>query len=137
MKSINTIFLNLAKKLKAFFQRLSSLESWQTETADYIVEEGTSGIWTYRKWASGIAECWGTQTEAKASYVTLNNNWYGYYTSEVALPFTFLQTPNVNASMKIGSNLSFASPLIKVSTTAVCSYGMAYGVSSSVAIIVN
>lgn len=28
--------------------------------ADYIVETGTSGIWTYRKWNSGIAECWGT-----------------------------------------------------------------------------
>lgn len=26
---------------------------------DYPVEEGTQGIWTYRKWASGIAECWG------------------------------------------------------------------------------
>jgi hypothetical protein len=26
---------------------------------DYIIEQGTSGIWTYRKWASGIAECWG------------------------------------------------------------------------------
>ena len=27
--------------------------------ADYIVETGTSDIWTYRKWNSGIAECWG------------------------------------------------------------------------------
>ena len=26
---------------------------------DYIVEQGTSGIWTYRKWNSGVAECWG------------------------------------------------------------------------------
>ena len=26
---------------------------------DYPVEEGTSGIWTYRKWASGLSECWG------------------------------------------------------------------------------
>lgn len=26
---------------------------------DYIVEQGSSGSWTYRKWASGIAECWG------------------------------------------------------------------------------
>lgn len=25
----------------------------------YITEQGTSGIWTYRKWNSGIAECWG------------------------------------------------------------------------------
>lgn len=33
--------------------------------ADYIVEQGTSGIWTYRKWASGIAECWG-KTEVES-----------------------------------------------------------------------
>lgn len=39
----------------------------QVEIADYIVEQGTDGIWTYRKWNSGIAECWGilpTQTLA-------------------------------------------------------------------------
>ncbi len=28
--------------------------------ADYVVAQGTSGIWTYRKWNSGIAECWTT-----------------------------------------------------------------------------
>lgn len=27
---------------------------------DYIVEQGTSGIWTYEKWNSGKAVCWGT-----------------------------------------------------------------------------
>lgn len=27
--------------------------------ADYVVEQGTSGEWTYRKWNSGVAECWG------------------------------------------------------------------------------
>ena len=26
---------------------------------DYVVEQGTSGIWTYRKWNSGLSECWG------------------------------------------------------------------------------
>lgn len=26
---------------------------------DYVVSQGTSGVWTYRKWNSGIAECWG------------------------------------------------------------------------------
>lgn len=24
-----------------------------------IIEQGTSGIWTYRKWSDGTAECWG------------------------------------------------------------------------------
>lgn len=28
-------------------------------TQDYIVEQGTDGIWTYRKWNSGIVECFG------------------------------------------------------------------------------
>ena len=27
--------------------------------ADYVVAQGTSGNWRYRKWNSGIAECWG------------------------------------------------------------------------------
>lgn len=27
--------------------------------ADSIAEQGTSGIWTYRKWTSGLKECWG------------------------------------------------------------------------------
>ncbi len=29
------------------------------DIADYVVEQGVSDGWTYRKWASGIAECWG------------------------------------------------------------------------------
>lgn len=33
-------------------------------TADHVVEQGTSGIWTYRKWASGIAECWGYSSKS-------------------------------------------------------------------------
>lgn len=28
-------------------------------SADYVVEQGTSGAWAYRKWNSGVAECWG------------------------------------------------------------------------------
>ena len=30
--------------------------------ADYIIKQGTSGIWTYRKWNSGILECWSCAT---------------------------------------------------------------------------
>lgn len=29
---------------------------------DYVLEQGTSGIWTYRKWASGVSECWGDKS---------------------------------------------------------------------------
>lgn len=40
--------------------------------ADYIVEQGTDGIWTYRKWNSGIAECWGIYS--KSVSISANNH---------------------------------------------------------------
>lgn len=30
---------------------------------DFVVDEGTSGIWTYRKWNGGTVEMWGQHTE--------------------------------------------------------------------------
>lgn len=43
--------------------------------ADYIVEQGTDGIWTYRKWASGIAECWGVNTIKFNTAMSSNGNY--------------------------------------------------------------
>ena len=39
--------------------------------ADFVVEEGSGGIWHWRKWNSGLAECWGVSTittDIKASF---------------------------------------------------------------------
>ena len=46
--------------------------------ADYIVERGTSGIWTYRKLASGDAECWGTTSKVANINIAQGN----IYTSQ-------------------------------------------------------
>lgn len=46
--------------------------------ADYVVEQGTSGIWTYRKWSSGIAECWGAQSY---SNISVSSAWGSVYES--------------------------------------------------------
>ena len=45
---------NQAAQNQAFANDISGLKS-----RAYIVEEGKDGIWEYRKWSSGIAECWG------------------------------------------------------------------------------
>ncbi len=42
--------------------------------ADYIVEQGVSGIWTYRKWTSGVSECEAAYDE---TLTTLENNDLG------------------------------------------------------------
>lgn len=78
-------------------------------SADYIVEEGTSGIWTYRKWASGIAECWGT-----ASYSGSWTAWGSLYAlsfNNINYPFTFYEVPIVQYTPNIkdtGSNSCWA-----------------------------
>lgn len=52
---------------------------------DYITEQGTSGIWQYRKWSSGVAECWGEYTDEDVSVTTEwgqiydSVSMYGYY----------------------------------------------------------
>ena len=46
--------------------------------ADYVVEQGTSGIWTYRKWSSGIAECFGAQSY---SNISVSTAWGSVYES--------------------------------------------------------
>lgn len=64
------------------------------EGADYIVEQGTSGIWTYRKWSSGIAECWGTERKTTAIATAWGN---AYYSPSLSTSFPtnfFIDAPN-------------------------------------------
>lgn len=70
--------------------------------ADYIIEQGTSGIWTYRKWNSGISECWG-MTSATSIAVASWNAWGSIYegliTTEIDYPTSlFTSYPSLTAS---------------------------------------
>lgn len=46
------------------------------EIADFPIEEGSEGIWTYRKWHSGIAECWGLYPITGAKVTTAWGSLY-------------------------------------------------------------
>lgn len=62
--------------------------NWQTDT---VVAQGNSGVWWYRKWASGFAECWCAKT------VSATGNGYSMSAISapvnVAFPFPFTSTP--------------------------------------------
>lgn len=72
------------------------LEEHETAlSVDVVVEQGTSGVWGYRKWASGIAECWCRHS----TNVTSSNNLNGVYycpTVSVDFPFAFTAVPTVS-----------------------------------------
>lgn len=57
---------------------------------DFIVEQGVDGIWYYRKWNSGAAECWAISQNDNIN--ASKNNLNGFYYSDAIsedLPFTF------------------------------------------------
>ena len=67
---------------------------------DYPIEQGTSGIWTYRKWASGIAECWGLYPITKA---------------EITTPWGSLFETPIDYSVDFPSGLFVAAPAVQFS----------------------
>lgn len=78
------------------------------EQADYIVEQGTSGIWTYRKWNSGIAECWGkaTVTPTWVAY-PISGLYYSSPQPTVSYPFNITNALVLVNPTEVGSNVGW------------------------------
>ena len=87
---------------------------------DYVTSVGTSGIWTYRKWNSGAAECWGVYTASGVNIA--KNNYSGFRYSDgisVNLPFTFAAAPVGVYSGGCTSYITFVTPIGQPTTTQV------------------
>ena len=83
--------------------------------ADFVIQQGISGAWTYRKWKSGIAECW-----CQHSFTaTVSTAWGVLYESGAislpAFPFTFAEIPQVHIS---AGNCNYAMFVERGSTNA-------------------
>jgi hypothetical protein len=66
---------------------------------DFVVEQDNEDDWAWRKWNSGIAECWGTQTIQSGVWEGTNNLYY--ITKNIRLPFgPFAVEPNVVLTVK-------------------------------------
>ena len=72
----------------------------QVDASDYVIDQGTDGIWTYRKWNSGIAECWASKSFTSGSW----NAWGGGFDSANQWSFgtyptgLFITTPVIQVS---------------------------------------
>ena len=87
-----TVLLYLAQKVGAI--------------KDYVVEEGTSGIWQYRKWNSGIMEAWIIEDlESSTTPRALIGGMYGSVT--VAIPQGFISAPRGVSSARLGTGAGF------------------------------
>lgn len=84
---------------------IASIQS-SPAAADYVVEQGTSGKWTYRKWNSGIGECWAIfATDGITPSTTWGSMVYGTWMNTTLnktarkYPFAFTEVPVVEVSL--------------------------------------
>lgn len=78
---------------------------------DYIVEQGLTGKWMWRKWVSGVAEMWATfdtfsLTMTSQTWGSLYTaSWMGLEVNKKAreYPFAFIENPIVSATPTVGS----------------------------------
>ena len=71
-----------------------------------VVETGVSGIWTYRKWSDGTAECWGIYTNTVSHYATVFGG-YGYQSGTITFPQGLFQSaPVPTFSARIGNGFA-------------------------------
>lgn len=69
----------VAESAKTFeFAEGWKLKFGQYSMVDFIIEQGTSGDWSYRKWNSGVSECWCLHTDTN---VSISNKWGSLYES--------------------------------------------------------
>ena len=65
-----------------------SVDQIKNNTADYVIESGSMNGWTYRRWNSGLAECW-IQTRVNATEWTETGSVFYSDVVSVNYPFTF------------------------------------------------
>lgn len=68
----------------------------KTKDLDFIIAQGTSGIWAYRKWNSGIAEAWGISTGTTDAG--------GVYHAELSHPFPYAENPVIAATAYVAGD---------------------------------
>ena len=73
-----------------------------------IEEEGTSGIWYYRKWSSGIAECWLLESKTiTGSPGSIIGNAYYISTILTDFPDIFSEPPRGYGSGTLGTGIGW------------------------------
>lgn len=91
------------------------------KVANTVIEENTSGIWTYRKWADGNCEAWGLVPSK--SYAITSQSGNGYWVAQTTpIPSgIFTSVSHAQANRGGGNGLVFIS-VYSLSSTSISYY---------------
>lgn len=79
-------------------------------TYDTVVEQGTTDGWTYRKWESGLAECWKILEHSTTVATSWGGMFVGNATARQNYPFSFIDKPVETVTLTSGSKMGFIYP---------------------------
>lgn len=72
-------------------------EAYADLSVDYVVAQGVQGNWRYRRWYSGLAECWYTATGNTGPWRwwSVKSDWLQYGSNYIyaEYPLTFVELP--------------------------------------------
>lgn len=76
---------------------------WRCVRGDFVVEEGASNGWTYRKWNSGVAECWKIHEFSTTINTAFGSLYCGNAAARVDYPFSFTEKPVETVTLQSGA----------------------------------
>ena len=80
---------------------------WVCTMGDFVVEQGSSNGWKYRKWNSGIGECWKTYEFTTTIATAFGSLYCGNATARQTYPFVFAEKPVENVTLQAGTTQAF------------------------------
>ncbi len=95
-----------------FYKGLSFVDADKNKAplADFVVEQGISDGWTWRKWNSGIAECWCKKSLDVGEWKSPTTNvHYSETKPSLSFPFTFFSVPTVSGQFSNAGAYIFTS----------------------------
>ena len=110
-------------KINELINEVKELSAGIRKHADYIIEQIIGSPWSYRKWESGLAECWGkVQLTNLNITVAATNQYYSQKPAQIELPpnlFNSIQDISITATndlTKSSSTFAYRASVIDNST---------------------
>ena len=75
-----------------------------TSVADFVVEQGTSGNWSYTKWNSGKLECWFSGNPGSYAVSSARGSLYSGNFISYTYPIQFISAPSVTANVTLSAS---------------------------------
>lgn len=100
---------NISEGIAGLGQQINEAVAPLKDSADYVVEKGSEGMWSWKKWESGHIDLWGNKSESIDCAKAYGNLFYSSL-KEFILPNGLVNSIDAIHIDVLGSGSMFATP---------------------------